>query len=215
MRLLKNVPKLKDIKDQNPAMKAIIFDMDGTLINTEPLHAEVHKKVIEKLANKESPLSANELERIYKGLADNLVFEEFKNDSLIEEKYSLEDFQKAKDEIIDQEIEELKIEDIMHLSIRDFIVEALKDGLRVSLVTASERDMTLKTLKSLNLFDLFELVRTNNDFKNSKPNPEPYLKTIEEMGLNISDVVIFEDSDAGVEAATRSGAPMYKVTWYL
>jgi len=215
MRLLKNVPKLKDIKDQNPAMKAIIFDMDGTLINTEPLHAEVHKKVIEKLANKESPLSARELESIYKGLADNLVFEEFKNDSLIEEKYSLEDFQKAKDEIIDQEIEELEIEDIMHLSIRDFIVEALEDGLRVSLVTASERDMTFKTLKSLKLFDLFELVRTNNDFQNSKPNPEPYLKTIEEMGLNIKDVVIFEDSDVGVEAATRSGAPMYKVTWYL
>ena len=58
---------------------------------------------------------------------------------------------------------------------------------------------------------LFDYIITGDDIKNSKPDPEGFNKAIEYFEANPSDVVIFEDSDVGVEAARKTGATVYIV----
>lgn len=216
MRVLKRVPTLKQVKEQNPNLKALIFDMDGTLFNSEPVHAMAHKNVLEHFAgNSPLPISVQEVESRYKGLADNLVCERFKEDKLMCSSVKLEDFRVKKGRVMIDDLPSVKLSDVFDANLMELITEAKNDGMKVALCTASEREITHSMLNHFDFFKYFNLVKTNEDFSNSKPHPEPYLKTINELSVDSSEVVIFEDSEAGVQSAKDSGAPMYKVEWYL
>ena len=213
MRVLKTVPNLKKVRDENPSLLHLIFDMDGTLFNTEPLHAVVHKKITDIFTNGHfSNLDAKHYEDTYKGLADKLVFEELREDFLLS--CPLDEFINLKKKIILEEIENIELNSVFNFKILSLIEEAEKKGIRASLVTASDRSTTMSLLEKFKFTELFQIIRTDEDSKLSKPDPAPYNEAIEILKFMKNEVVIFEDSKAGVAAALASNAPMYKVEWY-
>lgn len=91
------------------------------------------------------------------------------------------------------------------------IVKLCRPKYKIALVTTASKQNTYDILKRFNLVDLFDLILTHDDVKNSKPDPEGYLKAMDYFGCSGEEAVVFEDSDVGVEAAERAGVKVYIV----
>jgi len=87
--------------------------------------------------------------------------------------------------------------------------ELLRDlhaaGIRTALVTMSLRRMALSVVDLIE-FDAFEYVVAGDDVENPKPNPDPYLKAAELLGVDIADALVIEDSGTGLRSGVASGA---------
>jgi len=69
----------------------------------------------------------------------------------------------------------------------------------------------MSLLEYHNISSLFELILTQEDVINTKPDPEGFIKAINYFGTTPENTLIFEDSDSGIEAAKKCGASILKV----
>ncbi len=88
---------------------------------------------------------------------------------------------------------------------KEFIQECRSAGLVLGLVSSADSWMVDKVLQALHLEGAFDLVITKNDVSRHKPHPEAYLLAMSRLRLDRENVVVFEDSAAGLMAATRAG----------
>jgi beta-phosphoglucomutase len=84
-------------------------------------------------------------------------------------------------------------------------------GYKIGLATNSIRLTTETMMKYAGLIDYFDLILTNEDVINSKPNPEIYLKAINYFHLQPSQVLVFEDNHHGIQAASSAGCSIFEV----
>ncbi len=89
--------------------------------------------------------------------------------------------------------------------VREIIDEAQSMGLALGLASSSPRKWIDAHLSRLDLLDKFGCIRTMDDVKKVKPDPELFLTTIECMGLSPNEGIVFEDSLNGVIAAKKAG----------
>jgi len=167
---------------------ALLFDLDGTLVNTEKFDGKVLKKV----------LNSN-------GLKSD---EEFRG-------YSLEDYiskitsdkklqKKIKKEFISEY--ELILKNIQ-IEINNELLRYLKLGFSplVALVTANNKRLTRTILNKTGLSKYFEVIITCEDVKNQKPAPDAYLRALKKLNVSPENCIVFEDSEAGIKAAKAAG----------
>jgi len=88
---------------------------------------------------------------------------------------------------------------------KEFIEECRSVGLTLGLVSSADAWMVDRILQGLHLEAAFDLVITKNDVGHHKPHPEAYLLAMSRLRLDREDVVVFEDSAAGLMAARRAG----------
>ena len=94
------------------------------------------------------------------------------------------------------------------------LASALKEaGVPIAMVSASPRNIVNAVLSAVN--HDFATTISSDDVKNTKPDPEGYLKAAEFFGVDISNCLIFEDSLTGVAAATSSGAFLIAVPHFV
>jgi beta-phosphoglucomutase len=207
MNEFNRVPEYIELKEEG--IKSLIFDMDGTLLNSEVLH---EKALIELLGEKSKP--TRELLDLFVGVAEPYVHKTLLTKGIIDA-ISFVDFVKLKNEKF---VEYLKDEDVfnqvLNPSVIKLIADARADGLKIALVTASEKDTTEIFLNSLNLKGIFDLILTREDTKKTKPHPMPYLEAFKRLGMTDKECIIFEDSIIGLQAAKESKAKFFKVSWY-
>jgi HAD superfamily hydrolase (TIGR01509 family) len=84
-------------------------------------------------------------------------------------------------------------------------IEALAGKVRLGMVTGSPRDKIELMHDSHRLLDLFEVIVTDDEVRNSKPHPEPYLKSLELLGLGAEQCLAVEDSRRGLDSAHAAG----------
>jgi HAD superfamily hydrolase (TIGR01509 family) len=167
---------------------ALLFDLDGTLVNTEKFDGKLLKKI----------LNSN-------GLKSD---EEFRG-------YSLEDYiskitsdkklqKKIKKEFISEY--ELILKNIQ-IEINNELLRYLKLGLSplVALVTANNKQLTRRILNKTGLSEYFEVIITCEDVKNQKPEPDAYLKALKELNVSPENCIVFEDSELGIKSAKAAG----------
>lgn len=211
MNVLSKVPELESIlKEQT---KALIFDMDGTLLNTEVVHAEGLHQIVKSL-HTDSKYSVTQLLEEFCGVAEPEVFRILKEKNIIEN-ISFDDFILEKNKnfefiLADENI----LAKLFHSELGEFIKAAKNKGIKIALVTASERGTTELFLTKLNLKDLFDIIITRNDTEQTKPHPMPYIHCFNQLGIEAGESIIFEDSETGLASAKASKANFYKVTWY-
>ncbi len=207
MNELSRVPTYSELKEEG--IKSLIFDMDGTLLNSEVLH---EKALIELLGKKKEP--TRELLDLFVGVAEPYVHKTLLTKEIIDP-ISFTDFVKLKNEKFVEFLKDKEVFDqVLNPKVVELIDEARSDGLKVALVTASEKNTTDIFLDSLNLKGKFDLILTREDTEKTKPNPMPYLEAFKRLGFNASECIIFEDSIIGLQAAMESKANVYKVSWY-
>jgi HAD superfamily hydrolase (TIGR01509 family) len=96
----------------------------------------------------------------------------------------------------------------------ELLTHARAEGLCLGLVTSSERVITDELLRLAKLEDKFHFTLTRDDCPSHKPDPWPYLRALELAKLAPGEVLIFEDSEVGLQSAKASGAHAAKAEWF-
>lgn len=95
-----------------------------------------------------------------------------------------------------------------HLSILTYLKA---NGIKIGLATNSIRETTLAMMTYAGLVDFFDSILTNEDVSEPKPNPEIYLKSAKNLGFETHEILVFEDNQHGIKAATDAGCRFSKV----
>ena len=177
-------------------MKGVVFDMDGVLVDSMAFHiyswCEAFKK--SNLVVSDEELS------LFEGMPyrETVDYVSKKNNvSLSESEKKL--IYTIKKDILDS-VFELKT----YLGIVDFVSLLKKQGFKLAVVTGSNREFADKVVSSF-FGGSFDFVITSDDVIKGKPNPEPYLKAINLIGLEKKDLVVIENAPLGIKSAKDAG----------
>jgi HAD superfamily hydrolase (TIGR01509 family) len=183
-------------------IQAIVFDMDGVLINSEELHA--HAKRI-AFAQAGIALTHADLHS-YVGRSDAIMIDE------IGARYELTNHQRSmvldeKTRIYEQEEQEIKIVP----GAVEFVRWAAQHY-RVAVATSATPRNRIATLDRLGIANLFEVVADLGDVSEPKPSPEVYLLTAARLALPPSKCMVVEDALTGVLSAKCAGCCVSALT---
>lgn len=184
-------------------MKAVIFDMDGVLVETEPFHVRAMIEILE-----EDSIDVSEDEILeYVGLAYpeklKIIFAKKGIDRDIPE--LSKKIHRKYIKLIKGKIKPMK-------GVIELIEKIFKSSLKVGLVTSSNENQTSVILSSTNTRKYFDVVVTGDDVKNKKPNPECYVLVSKKLGIKPEHCLAIEDSVYGVTAAKKAGMKCIALT---
>ena len=94
---------------------------------------------------------------------------------------------------------------------KEFLAELSKMGKKIGLVSSSFPWMINQILEQLQLSDFFDVVISKEDVKNHKPDPEAYMLALNRLSLPSSDVLVFEDTQAGLLSAKRANCDVIAI----
>jgi beta-phosphoglucomutase family hydrolase len=189
------------IIDEN--VKALIFDIDGTLADTMQVHYSAWRTVCEKIGFEYPMHVYNELAGIPTVKIVQILNDKFGlsfDDNTIREK---------EDAFINMISEIKPIIPVINIAME------YKDKMPISCGTGGRRDIALLTLKPVELENFFNIIVASEDVEHHKPFPDTFLKCAELMKVNPRDCLVFEDGDLGIEAARRAGMKCINVHQYI
>lgn len=177
-------------------IKAIIFDMDGLMIDSENATYRVFKKV---LAN----YGYNMTKDFYVTLLGNTrptvtkkYKQEFGEDFDVD-KYIKEGYDVLEAEFISEGIPVKK--GLVNL------LKYLKDNNYKTIVASSSiKARVQNVIETLNIDQYFDDIICGDDVQNGKPDPEIFLKACDKLGIDVSEAIVLEDSEAGIEASYKA-----------
>ncbi|WP_128332074.1 HAD family phosphatase [Apibacter sp. HY039] len=175
-------------------INTVIFDMDGVIVDTEPLHEMAFFKHFEELG---IPVTKTEYDT-YRGLSTRNVYEKLKENHSLQK--SPQELTSRKREIFTSLFSENNELDLLP-GVKNLIESLHTSGFQLILATSSARITQTMIFERFNLFPYFSHIVNGEDFPQSKPNPEIFLKAVELSGQPKENCIIIEDSINGVKAA--------------
>lgn len=198
------------IKDK----KVIIFDLDGTLIESVGVWNDIDRELLRQVAKKN-------LDNVDIGIQRDSKLKEFSKceDAYLEycgflkEKYDIPDLDKKEIKDLRYEIANDYLKNkvdykpnaerlLKFLKEKDFILVIASTTTRRTINIYKEYNVNIKSKADLNT--TFDLIYTKDDIKELKPNPEIHIKIMEKLGVKPEECLIFEDTLIGVEAANAA-----------
>ncbi|MCM3626609.1 HAD family hydrolase [Paenibacillus glycanilyticus] len=177
--------------------KAIIFDFDGTILDTETPWYEAFRELY---AEHKVELT---LEQYSLCIGTSLhLFNPY--EYLITEHGIPIDRADLRARVREKYAELMKHETIRP-GVISFLESAKAAGLRIGLASSSKLDWVTRHLDELGLTSYFECIRTSDHVTHVKPDPSLYLQTIAELGIPAKDAIAIEDSPNGAKAAIAAG----------
>ena len=182
--------------------KAIFWDNDGTLVDTEPLFFAATKEILVK----------NGVDLTEEFYVDQCLKRNASAFSLLDSKmFNIEMLRAERNRLY---MNALKRE----VPLRDGIEETLAffhKKLLMAVVTSSRKDHFEQIMLSSNLRKYFDFVIAAEDVTRHKPHPEPYLKALEISGLNPKKCLAIEDTERGVTSAKAAGLTCFAIPTLL
>jgi len=178
--------------------KAILFDMDGVLVDSEPQHYRAWNLVFREMGF-EMPWEP------YKPCIGST----FPNLVRIVEEYTgkkindLEAMRRSNKEKLKQVEAEEGVAAVE--GVKELIPRFQEKGWRMAVASSSPKEQIASTVKALGIEDCFELLFTGESVPNPKPAPDTFLRCAEAMGVRPEECIVIEDSYNGSLAARRAG----------
>ena len=187
----------------NPKAKGLIFDLDGTMADTMPIHYIAWKNAAAKNGIDFSV-------ELFSQLAGIPLYPTVEKLNQI--------FNKNIDPKELGDLKEAEFEQNMHLTreikIVTDLVRANFGKMPIAVGTGGSRRLSLKTLKIIGLQNCYDVLVTSEEVSRFKPHPETFLKCAEGMGVAPGDCEVFEDGVLGIQAAQSAGMMFVDVTQY-
>ncbi len=176
---------------------ALLFDLDGTLAETDSLHLPTWVDVL-------SPYGVEVDEEFYResisGRSTSKIVEDLLPDLPAEEGRELADAKEASFRERARELEALP-------GLLDFMEEAKNRGLSLALVTNAPEENVEAILLALELGEFFDEVVLSDEVGPVKPDPAPYRAALDKLGVAPEEALAFEDSPSGIASAVGAGIP--------
>ena len=179
--------------------KACLFDLDGVLVDTAIYHFQAWKMLGENFNYQLSEEQNEQLKGVSRVESLNRILNWASYTATEEQK---EIWLKEKNDNYLQLITHMNPSEILP-GVVDFLGQIKADGYKIALGSASKNAEII--LEKTHLTPWFDVIIDGNKVSKSKPDPEVFLKGAEGLGLLPSECIVFEDAQAGVEAAIAGG----------
>jgi beta-phosphoglucomutase len=186
-------------------MKAIIFDMDGVLVDSMVDHAEAWKQTLATAGITIARKDIFELEGSNHSQIVELIFRRF---GLIPTEEIIQKLSSKKVEIFD------RIEHVRPFEGIKELLLSLKSKYKLAVVSGSNRK-TVHSLIETFFPDTFIVIVDGDDAGKSKPSPEPYLRALEKLRVAKEHCLVIENSPLGIRSAKSAGLRCLAIPTYL
>ncbi|QMU56343.1 MAG: HAD-IA family hydrolase [Candidatus Mycalebacterium zealandia] len=178
------------------SFRAVIFDMDGVLIDSEPLWEETEIKLLKSMGAEYDPAFRDNVVGLSQVDSSKLIIAEFGLDcspeELIEKRLNL--LLRVYDEKL-----------TMFDGAKPLINGLRERGIKTALASSSPTEAISFVLEKFSIRDLFDAVISGDCIKNGKPAPDIYLLAAAEIGVKPSECAAIEDSPKGAQSAAAAG----------
>jgi len=192
------------MEKNNKKIKAVLFDLDGVLVDMPDGHFEALNKALSLFG---ANIAKDEHFNFFNGLPTRKKIEELEKQKRIpaglkEVVNSIK--QKYTKELIPKYCppDYSKIILLKHLKAK---------GIKVACCSNSVKETLHLMLQASGLFPFFDLIIGNDEITNPKPHPEIYIEAMKRLGVNNKECIIIEDSPHGIKSAKDSGAHVIEV----
>jgi len=178
--------------------KGFIFDLDGVIVDTAHFHFKAWKKTAEELGFN----LTEELNEKLKGVSriDSLQkILDWANVSISKEQFDKMTFEKNEDYL--SYVRQMTKDDVLP-GVSEFVKHLKNLSYPIALGSASKNAKHI--LERVGLIDMFDAIVDGNSVAKAKPNPEVFINAAKLLKLNPEDCVVFEDSEAGIQAANTA-----------
>ncbi len=187
-------------------IQTILFDMDGTLLDSEPIHERALSEIVSENLN----INLGHLGATYVGQSDHQVFR-----SLLPEldHQRLNQLIELKNARVVELLEKMGPE--LSGGVRNFLSSLKDEGHQLLVVSASEESVVWKTMEASGLRAFFSDCYSRARTAMTKPSPSPYLKVMRDYKLKANSTLIVEDSNPGLSSACLTGAHVLRFGGFL
>lgn len=186
-------------------MKGAIFDLDGVIVDTAKYHYLAWKELAERLGFFFSEENNERLKGVSRMRSLEILLEVGGISATEEEKLQMADEKNKR--YVDM-LSTLDKSELLE-GAEEYLKKLKSEGVLISLGSASKNAPII--LEKLGIYDLFDAIVDGNNVSKAKPDPEVFLKGAEMLGLSPADCCVFEDSQAGIEAARAAGCSVIAI----
>ena len=186
-------------------IKAIIFDMDGVLVDAKEWHYESLNSALSYFDF--SPISRKDHLEVYDGLPTKEKLKIHPDTMTLDEEF-LGRINKLKQECLAKIIEDKCTSSLLHHRARQ---ELKKEGYKLAVCSNAIKQSVENLLSKTGLLQYVDFFLSNQDVECPKPHPEIYLKAIKKLGVRPESILICEDNIKGITAAKESGSNVLKI----
>lgn len=186
-------------------MKGAIFDLDGVIVDTAKYHYLAWKELAERLGFFFSEEDNERLKGVSRMHSLEILLEVGNITATEEEKLQMADEKNKR--YVDM-LATLDKSELLE-GAEEYLKKLKSEGVLISLGSASKNAPII--LEKLGIYDLFNAIVDGNNVSKAKPDPEVFLKGAEMLGLDPKDCCVFEDSQAGIEAARAAGCSVVAI----
>jgi HAD superfamily hydrolase (TIGR01509 family) len=180
--------------------EAYLFDCDGTIADSMPLHYVAWKRAL-------SEWQCEFSEALFYAWGGMPIVEII---AILNERQGLN----MPVELVAKRKEALYFEILPHLKGVPEVLEHIEIShgrIPFAVVSGSTRDSVTASLNTLKLLDRFDTLVCAGDYQKSKPDPEPFLTAAHRLGVSPQSCLVFEDTEMGIQAATAGGMASVRV----
>ena len=189
----------------------VLFDLDGTLIDTAPDLMNAHNHVMQKFGYETK--STDEIRNLVGKGAASMIGRSLWNQARKELKKIDDEKIKSKmvDEFIDYYGKNIAVESRLLPGVLDFLKWCKKNNISMAVCTNKTEHLAVDLLKQINVYDYFEYVAGYNTFDYCKPDPRHLTNVIEIIQGELKKSIMIGDSETDSESAKAAGLPFILV----
>ena len=180
-------------------LKAVIFDMDGVIIDSEPTHKKMENETYNKLGIEVTEDEHN----TFVGSTSRYMWETLKNTYKINQ--TLEELIEYERNIYFKYLNSDECEIKLIDGVKELIEDLHENGVKLAIASSSPLNVIEAIAKKFKIEEYFEVFVTGDYVKKSKPEPDIFLLASEKLGVGAEECAVIEDSNNGVRAAKKAG----------